>query len=71
MIPQCIPKKKEGKECGIQRRLNRDERGVCQRQGCKVFRATVLKGGLGAVRRLENAKKKRCSNTPIYFGKGV
>ena len=43
MIPQCIPKKKEGKECGIHRRLNRNGRGVRQRQGCKLLERMVLK----------------------------
>ena len=70
MIPQCIPKKKEGKECGIHRRLNRNGRGVRQCQGCKVFRAMALEGVLGAIGRFENAMEKRCEKSPIYFGKG-
>ena len=70
MIPHCIPKKKEGKECGIQRRLNRDERGARQRPGCKVFRAMALEGVLGKMGKLENAMEKRWEKSPIYFSKG-
>jgi hypothetical protein len=55
MIPQCIPKKKEGKECGIHRRLNRNGRGVRQRQGCKLLERMVLK---------KVSREKMFRNTP-------
>jgi hypothetical protein len=35
-----------------------------------MLKSIVLKRVLVEMGRFENAMKKRCSNTPIYFGKG-